>query len=160
MEYSLSFTKQHPLSKHSLESINSILKNEGGKGLFQKDTLAINLDDVEKSFKKSQSSNTMDIALGINISENKNSMLLCEIKLRVDYPKNLSSTEIKSKVTYSRTLIRNNYDGLLEHKNYFLFKKEQKNQAKNTISRIFNSRSKEYEVLTEQEFAELLKVNN
>ena len=160
MEYSLSFTKQHPLSKHSLKSINSIIKKEGGKGVFKEGTLAINLDEVERSYKKSQSSNTMDMVLGINLSENKDSMLLCEIKLRVDYPKNIKSKEITSKVTYSRSLIRDNYDGSLEQKNYFLFKKEQKNQAKNTISRIFHNRSSEYEVLTEQEFAELLKVNN
>ena len=32
MEYSLDFTKKYPLSKRSLESLNTIIKKEGGMG--------------------------------------------------------------------------------------------------------------------------------
>ena len=85
MEYSLDFTKKYPLSKRSLESLNTIIKKEGGMGVFKVTTLAINLDNIERELHK--------------------------------------------------------------------------NQAKNTISRIFNNRIKEFEVLTEKELARLLNTS-
>lgn len=160
MEYNLDVTTEHPLATFA-QSLNSLIKSDGGKGIFNDDVVAISLDDVEKSFKKGIHNETMDVAVGvIRKGSSKNPkgkrMLLCEFRLNYKKPENISKTEIDNKIRNSKSMLQSGYIGNIHDKYFFLFSYKVVNQAKSYIARRMAGRIKDIEVITEQDFKEML----
>lgn len=125
MEYSLIATQEHPYASGFGHNLNELVRKDEGTGIFPNETIAISLDEVEKSLRKNQPSKTMDTALGIikrgTAKRPKNKrMLLCEFRFNYKNPGNISKTEIEGKVIYSKTLLMCGFNGDIEPKCYFL----------------------------------------
>jgi len=161
MEYSNKITFEHPLSNTYSKDINILVKTDGGQGRFIPNTMVISLDDAEKGVGKSNRSKTMDIALGvINRGTSKNPknkrILLCEFRFNYKNPKNISATEIKDKIDYSKKLVRKDYDGVIDSNMYFLFNVNIDAQARSIINRKMSGRVKNIIITTERGFKELI----
>lgn len=160
MEYNLLATKLHPLARFTI-NLNTLIKEEGGKGVFDDNTVAISLDDAEKSKRKSSHNETMDIAVavvkkGSSSKPKGEKVILCEFKLKCDNPSNVSMSEIENKIKHSKLLVQKDYLESIYDKYYFLFTGEKVNQARNYFSRRKSGLNKNVLVMTEQDFKELL----
>jgi len=161
MEYNYELTLAHPLAKAYSKDINILIKEDGGQGRFVVDTIVISLDDAEKGSRKGDRSKTMDIALGVinrgTSKKPKNKrILLCEFRFNYKNVKNISATEIKNKIDYSKELLKTNYDSSIDMNTYFLFKKNIYQQARSELSRRMSGRNKNIIVTTEEGFKELI----
>lgn len=160
MEYNLAITLEHPYASTYAHLLNELIQKDGGSGLFPDEIKAISLDGIERSFKKDRPDPTMDVALGVadkrnNAIVNKR-MLLCEFRFNYKNPRNISKSDIEGKVNYSSALLKNNYEGQIDPKCYFLFSESVCQQAKYRFSRIYSGRTANRIVETERSFKDLL----
>lgn len=161
MEYNLDVTLEHPYSADFAHSFNDLVREDGGSGIFPYETVAISLDEVEKSFRKAHHAKTMDAALGVikrgTVENPRNKrMLLCELRFNYKNPANISKGDIDGKVNYSKNLLTS-FDMIgVEPKCYFLFNCQVVEQAKSFFSRIYVTRTQTRIVCTEEEFKNLL----
>ncbi len=158
MEYSNDVTLSHPLSKHA-RNLNELSRNDGGKGLFDNDAIAISLDDAEHSRGVSPNM-TMDIAIGTirkGTADNPRNekMTMCEFRFNFKSMKNISKTDLEEKIRHSRTLLQQD-EYPINETCYFLFSDNLINQARNAFNRLYHTRTKHRVVKTEAEMSELL----
>lgn len=156
MEYNEEVTRDHPLANY-INSLNSLVVSDGGRGIFANEAIAISLDEAEIALRKSSPSPTMDIALGVikrGTSANPKSkkIVLCEFRFNYKKPKNIDGKNIKNKINYSKSLVQNGYFGSIHNKFYFLFDKKVVAQALHHIGRLFNNNLKDIKIITEEEF--------
>lgn len=143
LKYCSKTTKAHQISKGfstCLEKLDDISRNEGCKKPPFSEEIALNLDKVEnlKAQKESRSKNrTIDIFIGVTNDKNKR-ILLCEYKLRLKSPTNLSQREIKEKIDNTKKMV--GHSPPLSPEIIFLFKPNQVNQAYNILRRFFPTR--------------------
>lgn len=150
----------HPYAETHAESLNVLVRKDGGLGGFPESTKAISLDKVEKSYRKACPHETMDVAVGViraGTKDMKNKrMLLCEFRFNVQNWRNISKTVLENKVSYSKELLKAGFEGQIEQKCYFLFGEKIIEQVKNHFGRIYASQVKYRVVSTEQGFKDLL----
>lgn len=161
MEYDVDVTNDHPLAGKFAFNFNNMVKADGGKGIFPENAIAISLDDAERAQGRAVLRRTMDSALGVvtrgtsDRTSNKR-MLMCEFRFNYRNWKNISKTELEEKVENAKTLLRTDYTGSIEPKCFFIFNKNIYQQVKNHFARIYNSRTKNRVVSTEEIFRKLI----
>jgi hypothetical protein len=138
MKYSKEITENHPLSSlynDIVIQLNALLKREGAsKNYFCNNITVLDLDLAETKRNRSGMLNeTMDFSMGLKCKK----MLLVEIKLNTSNPANLSETNLKNKIRYSKELLSGEIP--LSKNKIFLFKETVINNAKHVISRYFNN---------------------
>ncbi|MFA7360468.1 MAG: hypothetical protein WC139_05465 [Candidatus Kapaibacterium sp.] len=154
MKYCKQSTEEHPLCKmfpSYLESINTIINNEGGTHQPFNDEVALNLDKI-----KSNSGNThikkmksMDMVICVIDNDDKVHSLLIDYKLNCNGTKSLSDGDCRDKIKHS-TIILFGSGIPIYNKYVFIFKDELLEQSRSIISRVLNNAT--IEVLNINEF--------
>lgn len=121
-----------------LKHIVEILVKEGHKqkSAFKKEK-AIDLDAVEielnKGIKGINKGRTVDFVTGLS----DNTLLLVEAKFRAKTALNIRATDIRSKITHSIDILRQDYDGQIATSVFVLFEDGVYARAKNQLKRQF-----------------------
>jgi len=165
MVYNIIVTTDHPFANKFALNLNELVKNDGGKGIFPEESVAISLDKVERSYKRAAPLKTMDVAIGVIARRTEpdlrnKRMLLCEFRFNYKNRENISKTELEKKITNSQSMLRDNYEGQIDQKCYFLFNSNIIQQMRYIFSRIYNTRTVYRIVSSEEDFmAAIFKIS-
>ena len=139
MKYCEITTKGHPLSlnhKTCLEIIDQIIIREGGNSrLFGTNSVALNLDMVERSHRPHQMQSTVDFCFGVSQNLKNRQIVLTELRLRVNNPKTIKKSDLVDKVNGSINLLSREIPIYKEF--YFIFKNDQKEVARSHFRLLF-----------------------
>lgn len=125
-------------SQGCLIKIADLVKKEGyqGKSLF-KEEQCIDLDHFENKLAQKEKRNakrTMDSAFVVTENKRNPKLILCEFKFNCKKIRNLKSQELRDKIKGSQQLLGTS---LQFNSFFFLFSSQQKQEARNHISRCF-----------------------
>lgn len=161
MVYDLDVTNNHPLANKFALNFNDLIKADGGKGVFPENAIAISLDMAEKAERRAKNLKTMDSAIGVIARRSSGKkcnerMLMCEFRCNYKNSENISKTELEEKIENSKSHLQWKYTGQIEPCCYFIFSERIIHQARSRFARIYNTRIKDREVVTEEGFRDLI----
>jgi hypothetical protein len=155
MKYCSNTTINHNIAilyNACLQELNQLIVNEGYLGtipLFKNNEIVINPDKAEKIIAKKagrRRNKSMDMAFGLSNSDSSiREMLMVELRLNYRNPNNLNREELEGKVAGSILVLANIPQ--IHNRYIFIFKTNQRQEARNRLSRMIPRINSNYIVM-------------